>query len=234
MNLWHIGRQNLTRTARIIMILASLAAVTAQGAGANQSDDAYTNSITQIQVCKAMGGHPEITTIMNGAGKYVVEVICHGGYMDGFACINIIGETWCRWEVMEFRPKESQRDPEVIAPLDEPATATIDVVLPDSPPGTEDPAISESTATPVPDPTATPDDAVSTEPIVDPGNVDVAPIDPPKDEPTVDAGNVDVAPIDAPKGEQGVDDSDGRPVVPEMPVEIDDLAPIETEEPFLL
>jgi hypothetical protein len=159
MNLWHIGRQNLTRTACLTMLIASLAVATTQGVGANDGDDAYTNSITQIQVCKAMGGTPEITTIMNGAGKYVVEVICHGGFMNGFTCINIPGDTWCRFDVMDFAPDLNGSDASGVRPLDSgeaPSTGKDDSV--------PTPAIDVDNLVIV-DPIATP----NTEPTVAPG-----------------------------------------------------------------
>lgn len=220
--------QYITRTALLTLLVVVPTLAITPRVGAEAENDAYTNSITEIQVCEAMGGKAEVTTYQTGAGDYQVYVECRGGAMDGFDCINDLVETKC-----EFSRFDPDRELPVlkwgdIAPHDEPAVAP-------------DPGVVEVPMTPAPNeatvvtdaptfPTPTPDseaglDPAGSDPAVSDGEVEAEPTSTPEDEvlvePIVDEGAV----IE----EIGEAESVDKPSVPEVRVGVDDIAPIEEE-----
>jgi hypothetical protein len=154
-----LGTRPLTRIAFLFVFVALLGMSSLRIAHAADqgAERAHDNSITQIQVCEAMGGEAEVTTHMTGAGDYQVYVECHGGYMDGFDCINDTVETKCEFSRFQVTDDRVVIEPvSGLKPLDEPVetppiidtgavTEHIEPVVVDQPESAEE------SATPTPD-----------------------------------------------------------------------------------
>jgi len=197
MKTWQSGRQHIVRTAVLTAFVASLALATPHRAGADYASNAntaYQNSITEIQVCEAMGGKAEVHQVMTANGAYSVIVTCKGGAMDGFTCINDNYGTTCSFSRM-LTPKS--RIPEVeaveIAPLDEStapqdtsaAVEQTDTVAPVDQGTTDNGGASDVTPTPETSADTGTDPTVSDPVVSDDGNVSAEPTA------TADAGQID-------------------------------------------
>jgi hypothetical protein len=102
--------------------VASLALAAPHRAGADfasNANQAFQNSITEIQVCEAMGGKAEVHQTMAANGAYIVDVTCKGGAMDGFHCVNDNYGTDCHFDRIILPPKSRISEVEAveIAPL---------------------------------------------------------------------------------------------------------------------
>jgi hypothetical protein len=92
-------RASLVRFAVVGSIAASLVAALPGAANADdQGARAASEAATMlVQICEAMGGTAEVTTIMTANGRYTVEVQCEGGYLGGVDCIYDADYAgWCK------------------------------------------------------------------------------------------------------------------------------------------
>jgi hypothetical protein len=218
------SQQYLTRTVLLALLVAGLAFAVVQHPGAAEkgrySDLAYMNTVTQVQTCEAMGGTAVVVTIQTANGAFESAVSCRGGALDGFTCINSSTYgTFCSFTRSvpghgRFTVHSGELGRAEIAPVKEPAAAPPLVVveeIPVSAPIEQAPAVDE------------------------PDSVDATATVEPTAEPTLEVVTETPTPeviVEEPSDDSG--EGTGGPLVIDPHIDVDDILPVETEEPAFL